>query len=207
MHGVKYDSWLPCAYPMEGYVYRVTTAMVQYNPNFWVTPGSFRITRFFLACVFPMGGNGSRITTERPYNPELYYSVLVPLRGRLIGLLRRKGRVARNFTIALTPSRGMFIGPYSPQFTICAYPMKGNASRALTAMVPYTPRVLILCVYPAEGIIAVIIAAIIAVIIAVTCCCYRCYSGCNYRCYYHCNSRCHYRCNCRCYYRCYYRCD
>ena len=148
MHGVKYDSWLPCAYPMEGYVYRVTTAMVQYNPNFWVTPGSFRITRFFLACVFPMGGNGSRITTERPYNPELYYSVLVPLRGRRIGLLRRTGRVARNFTIALTPSRGMFIGPYSPQFTICAYPMKGNAYRALTAMVPYTPRVLILCDYP-----------------------------------------------------------
>ena len=109
---------------------------------------SFCITRSFLACVFPRGGNGSRITTERPYNPELYYSVLFPLRRRLIGLLRRKGRIARNFTIAFTPSMGMFIGPYSPQFTICAYPMKGNASRALTAMVPYTPRVLILCDYP-----------------------------------------------------------
>ena len=121
---------------------------VQSKLFFWGTPGKLLYNPLFLACVFPMGGNGSRITTERPYNPELYYSVLVPLRGRLIGLLRRKGRISRNFTIALTPSRGMFIGPYSPQFTICAYPMKGNASRALTAMVPYTPRVLILCDYP-----------------------------------------------------------
>ena len=56
MHGVKYDSWLPCAYPMEGYVYRVTTAMVQYNPNFWVTPGKLPYNPLFPCMRFPHGG-------------------------------------------------------------------------------------------------------------------------------------------------------
>ena len=55
MHNIKYDSWLPCAYPMEGCVYRVTTDLVPYNPNFWVTPGKLLYNPKLLACVFPRG--------------------------------------------------------------------------------------------------------------------------------------------------------
>ena len=41
---------------MEGYVYRVTTAMVQYNPNFWVTPGELPYNPLFPGMRFPHGG-------------------------------------------------------------------------------------------------------------------------------------------------------